>query len=72
GAPTNSRAVAAFARPRTDAPAFRQNDAVARALLRTLSATEAGTATRAEGSRTLAACAPSDLPTFPIDLLGKP
>ncbi|MEU4654059.1 FAD/NAD(P)-binding protein [Streptomyces sp. NPDC023723] len=35
GAPTNSRAVAAFARPRTDAPAFRQNDAVARALLRT-------------------------------------
>jgi hypothetical protein len=49
GAPTNSRAVAAFARPRTDAPAFRQNDAVARALLRTLAATagpgrEAGTA----------------------------
>jgi hypothetical protein len=38
GAPTNSRAVAAFARPRTDAPVFRQNDAVARALLRTLSA----------------------------------
>ncbi|MDO0910012.1 FAD/NAD(P)-binding protein [Streptomyces sp. DT2A-34] len=36
GAPTNSRAVAAFARPRTDAPAFRQNDAVARALLRAL------------------------------------
>ncbi|MEV5884225.1 FAD/NAD(P)-binding protein [Streptomyces sp. NPDC052020] len=38
GAPTNSRAVAAFARPRTDAPVFRQNDAVARALLRTLAA----------------------------------
>ncbi|MGW1612067.1 FAD/NAD(P)-binding protein [Streptomyces sp. NPDC002285] len=37
GAPTNSRAVAAFARPRTDAPAFRQNDAVARALLCALS-----------------------------------
>ncbi|MFH9010980.1 FAD/NAD(P)-binding protein [Streptomyces sp. NPDC017943] len=37
GAPTNSRAVAAFARPRTDAPAFRQNDSVARRLLRTLS-----------------------------------
>ncbi|RFU84000.1 adenylate cyclase [Streptomyces triticagri] len=37
GAPTNSRAIAAFARPRTDAPAFRQNDAVARRLLRTLS-----------------------------------
>ncbi|WP_369174142.1 FAD/NAD(P)-binding protein [Streptomyces sp. R28] len=36
GAPTNSRAVAAFARPRTNAPAFRQNDAVARALLRAL------------------------------------
>ncbi|MFF0300046.1 FAD/NAD(P)-binding protein [Streptomyces sp. NPDC001651] len=38
GAPTNSRAVAAFARPRTDAPGFRQNDAVARALLRALRA----------------------------------
>ncbi|CAL9660893.1 hypothetical protein SUDANB145_06980 [Streptomyces sp. enrichment culture] len=37
GAPTDSRAVAAFARPRTDAPAFRQNDAVARAVLRALS-----------------------------------
>ncbi|MFJ8630214.1 FAD/NAD(P)-binding protein [Streptomyces sp. NPDC093568] len=36
GAPTNSRSVAAFARPRTDAPAFRQNDAVARALLHAL------------------------------------
>ncbi|MER5936762.1 FAD/NAD(P)-binding protein [Streptomyces sp. NPDC001928] len=36
GAPTNSRAVAAFARPRTNAPAFRQNDAVARALLHAL------------------------------------
>ncbi|MDI5967788.1 FAD/NAD(P)-binding protein [Streptomyces sp. SL13] len=36
GAPTNSRAVAAFARPRTDAPAFRQNDAAARLILRTL------------------------------------
>ncbi|GGL91697.1 adenylate cyclase [Streptomyces fumigatiscleroticus] len=44
GAPTNSRAVAAFARPRTDAPAFRQNDAVARALLRALSTAEPGTA----------------------------
>lgn len=41
GAPTNSRAVAAFARPRTNAPAFRQNDAVARALLRTLRGAEA-------------------------------
>ncbi|WP_065968469.1 hypothetical protein [Streptomyces sparsogenes] len=36
GAPTNSRALAAFARPRTNAPAFRQNDAGARALLTTL------------------------------------
>ncbi|MFD7322679.1 FAD/NAD(P)-binding protein [Streptomyces sp. NPDC059875] len=36
GAPTNARAVAAFARPRTNAPAFRQNDAVARSLLLTL------------------------------------
>jgi hypothetical protein len=36
GAPTDSRAVAAFARPRTDAPAFRQNDAVARTVLRAL------------------------------------
>ncbi|MFJ1752331.1 FAD/NAD(P)-binding protein [Kitasatospora sp. NPDC088134] len=33
GAPTTTRAPAAFARPRTDAPAFRQNDAVARRLL---------------------------------------
>ncbi|MGW0762159.1 FAD/NAD(P)-binding protein [Streptomyces sp. NPDC002814] len=41
GAPTNSRAVAALARPHTNAPAFRQNDAVARALLRTLRATGA-------------------------------
>ncbi|MEU0742063.1 FAD/NAD(P)-binding protein [Streptomyces sp. NPDC006134] len=40
GAPTSSRAVAAFARPRTDAPAFRQNDAVARALLRELAAAD--------------------------------
>ncbi|MGW6564056.1 FAD/NAD(P)-binding protein [Streptomyces sp. NPDC054975] len=38
GAPTDNRAVAAFARPRTNAPAFRQNDAVARALLRALDA----------------------------------
>ncbi|GGZ21323.1 adenylate cyclase [Streptomyces nitrosporeus] len=36
GAPTDSRAQAAFARPRTDAPVFRQNDEVARALLRSL------------------------------------
>ncbi|MFD8594084.1 FAD/NAD(P)-binding protein [Kitasatospora sp. NPDC059646] len=33
GASTTTRAPAAFARPRTDAPAFRQNDAVARRLL---------------------------------------
>ncbi|NLU66171.1 FAD/NAD(P)-binding protein [Streptomyces sp. HNM0574] len=36
GAPTTGRALAAFARPRTDAPAFRRTDAVARQLLRTL------------------------------------
>jgi uncharacterized NAD(P)/FAD-binding protein YdhS len=33
---STERAVAAFARPRTNAPAFRQNDATARALLATL------------------------------------
>ncbi|MFF3499931.1 FAD/NAD(P)-binding protein [Streptomyces sp. NPDC003247] len=59
GAPTNSRAVAAFARPRTNAPAFRQNDAVARALLRTLAAAEeaavprARTAAPEDGDRSL-------------------
>ncbi|MFF3518077.1 FAD/NAD(P)-binding protein [Streptomyces sp. NPDC002573] len=53
GAPTNSRAVAAFARPRINAPAFRQNDAVARALLRALSATEAETATSLVDGRPL-------------------
>ncbi|WP_328442182.1 FAD/NAD(P)-binding protein [Streptomyces sp. NBC_00444] len=53
GAPTNSRAVAAFARPHTDAPAFRQNDAVARALLRTLRATEAEPATSPVDGRPL-------------------
>jgi uncharacterized NAD(P)/FAD-binding protein YdhS len=36
GAYSTERAVAAFARPRTNAPAFRQNDATARALLATL------------------------------------
>ncbi|CAL9341506.1 FAD/NAD(P)-binding protein [Streptomyces sp. enrichment culture] len=53
GAPTNSRAVAAFARPRTDAPVFRQNDAVARALLRALNATDADTATSPVDGRPL-------------------
>jgi len=33
---TNRPAAGAFARPRTNAPAFRQNDAVARALLQAL------------------------------------
>ncbi|MFH9067080.1 hypothetical protein ACH4GM_38630 [Streptomyces coeruleorubidus] len=51
GAPTNSRAVAAFARPRTNAPAFRH--AVARALLRALSTTEAETATSEGDGRPL-------------------
>jgi len=36
GAYSTERAVAAFARPRTNAPAFRQNDATARALLAAL------------------------------------
>lgn len=36
GAYSNERAVPAFARPRTNAPGFRQNDATARALLATL------------------------------------
>ncbi|MGK5696665.1 FAD/NAD(P)-binding protein [Streptomyces sp. URMC 128] len=45
--------VAAFARPRTNAPAFRQNDAVARALLRALSATEAKTSTSPVDGRPL-------------------
>ncbi|WP_035798035.1 FAD/NAD(P)-binding protein [Kitasatospora mediocidica] len=38
GPHTNGRSFAAFARPRTNAPAFRQNDATARALLSALSA----------------------------------
>ncbi|MCX4746770.1 FAD/NAD(P)-binding protein [Kitasatospora sp. NBC_01287] len=38
GPHTNGRAFAAFARPRTNAPAFRQNDAAARTLLRALAA----------------------------------
>ncbi|MFI6937857.1 FAD/NAD(P)-binding protein [Streptomyces sp. NPDC050418] len=53
GAPTNSRAVAAFARPRTNAPGFRQNDAVARALLRTLSTTDAGASAPPQDARPL-------------------
>jgi hypothetical protein len=36
GAPTNQRAVAAFARPLTNAPGFQQNDTTARTLLRAL------------------------------------
>ncbi|NYV78077.1 FAD/NAD(P)-binding protein [Streptomyces sp. UH6] len=36
GVTTNQRAVGAFARPRTDAPSFQQNDATARSLLRSL------------------------------------
>ncbi|MEU9073147.1 FAD/NAD(P)-binding protein [Kitasatospora sp. NPDC048538] len=38
GPHTSLRAAAAFARPRTDSPGFRQNDAAARALLRALAA----------------------------------
>jgi hypothetical protein len=33
---TTGKAFAAFSRPQTDAPAFRQNDAMARAVLRQL------------------------------------
>ncbi|MGP4086178.1 hypothetical protein [Streptomyces sp. KR55] len=51
--PTNSRAVVAFARPRTNAPAFRRNDAVARTFLRALSAARAETATPPEDGRPL-------------------
>nr|WP_035845741.1 FAD/NAD(P)-binding protein [Kitasatospora azatica] len=40
GPHTNGRAFAAFARPRTNAPAFRQNDAAARALLTALASSE--------------------------------
>lgn len=56
GAPTNSRAVAAFARPRTDAPAFRQNDTVARALLRALAT--GGAAVPAAGASPAAGAPP--------------
>ncbi|MFE0456871.1 FAD/NAD(P)-binding protein [Streptomyces sp. NPDC058914] len=75
GAPTNSRAVAAFARPRTNAPAFLQNDAVARALLRalsTLSAAEAETVTAptAEAETVMAPAAEAETVTAPGD--GRP
>ncbi|WP_377273832.1 FAD/NAD(P)-binding protein [Peterkaempfera sp. SMS 1(5)a] len=40
GAHTNLRAAAAFARPRSNSPGFRQNDATARALLRSLAANQ--------------------------------
>ncbi|MEV7597421.1 FAD/NAD(P)-binding protein [Kitasatospora sp. NPDC089797] len=42
GPHTNLRAAAAFARPRTNSPGFRQNDAAARALLRALAALPTG------------------------------
>ncbi|MFJ5119885.1 FAD/NAD(P)-binding protein [Kitasatospora sp. NPDC088548] len=41
GPHTSLRAAAAFARPRTDSPGFRQNDAAARTLLRALAGTQA-------------------------------
>ncbi|MGW3729931.1 hypothetical protein [Streptomyces sp. NPDC000851] len=53
--PTSSRAAVAFARPRTNAPAFRQNDAVAHTLLRALSAARAETATPPEDGKPLRA-----------------
>ncbi|WP_197084471.1 hypothetical protein [Saccharothrix sp. ST-888] len=46
GPHTNGRAYAAFARPHTDAPAFRQNDTAARALLRSLSREERAATSR--------------------------
>ncbi|MCG6498664.1 FAD/NAD(P)-binding domain-containing protein [Kitasatospora sp. A2-31] len=46
GPHTTHRSAAAFARPRTDAPGFRQNDAAARALLRALAGTPAALAGR--------------------------
>jgi hypothetical protein len=42
GAFTNRQVAGAFARPRFNAPAFRQNDAVARAILTTLASLNAG------------------------------
>lgn len=53
GHATNGRAVAAFARPRTNAPAFRQNDSVARTLLRTLSAPRSGSGMPAQSDALL-------------------
>jgi hypothetical protein len=48
GAPTNRPAAGAFARPRTNAPSFRQNDAVARAVIGELcDASEASKRSRA-------------------------
>ncbi|MGW4892202.1 FAD/NAD(P)-binding protein [Kitasatospora sp. NPDC004240] len=46
GPHTGLRAAAAFARPRTDSPGFRQNDSAARALLRSLARTPARSAAR--------------------------
>ncbi|MFC6595930.1 FAD/NAD(P)-binding protein [Kitasatospora paranensis] len=48
GAHTSIRSYAAFARPHTDAPALRQNDATARALLRALAGTARAGTTRPE------------------------
>ena len=42
GAFTNRQVAGAFARPRFNAPAFRQNDAVARTILTTLASLNAG------------------------------
>ncbi|UNO42879.1 FAD/NAD(P)-binding protein [Streptomyces sp. MST-110588] len=63
---TDARAATAFARPRTNAPAFRQNDAAARALLtflrdrpaRTAMAAATTTATASRRLRTSASWAP--------------
>ena len=44
GAPTNRRVAGTFSRPRTNAVAFRQTDALARSLLRALPVAHAGAA----------------------------
>ncbi|TCO62507.1 FAD/NAD(P)-binding protein [Actinocrispum wychmicini] len=50
GAPTSVVAAAAFARPHTNAPSFRQNDLVARTVLRTLSPARSTCAAAAGGA----------------------
>ncbi|MET0910926.1 MAG: GNAT family N-acetyltransferase [Ilumatobacteraceae bacterium] len=53
---TSRPAAGAFARPRTNAPAFRQNDTVARSVLRTITANTATTSAATTGARTAMTC----------------